>query len=109
MTLRRRAVAVLLSALLGIVQAHTGARARTYTVTVENMMFTPAVLSVRRGDRIVWVNKDLFPHTITADSKAFDSGGLVPDASWTYSAVAPGEYAYSCVYHPSMKGRIIVR
>ena len=46
---------------------------------------------VRRADRIVWVNKDLFPHTVTSDTKAFDSHDIPPSASWTYRADRPGD------------------
>jgi len=81
----------------------------THVVNVENMQFNPASLTVRRGDRIVWVNKDLFPHTVTADTKAFDSHDIPPSASWTYRADKAGEYAYSCAYHPTMKAKITVR
>jgi plastocyanin len=82
---------------------------KTYTVTVENLVFNPPSLTVRRADRIVWVNKDLFPHTVTAASKAFDSRSIAANASWTYVADKPGEYAYSCTFHPTMKGKLIVR
>lgn len=82
---------------------------RTYTVTIENMQFTPKNLTVQRRDRVVWVNKDLFPHTATADAKAFDSHEIPASGSWTYVAGKPGEYAYGCSLHPTMKGKLIVR
>jgi plastocyanin len=80
----------------------------SHTVTIENMQFNPSQLTVRRGDRIVWVNKDLFPHTATSD-KVFDSGSIAVDASWSYVADKTGVYAYSCTFHPTMKGRITVQ
>jgi plastocyanin len=80
-----------------------------HTVTIENMQFTPAHLSVHRGDRIVWVNKDLFPHTVTAAGKVFDSGSIDAGSSWTYRAAAAGEYAYSCTLHPTMKATLTVQ
>jgi len=40
------------------------------------MQFNPAELTVHRGDRVVWVSKDLFPHTATAKDKTFDSGTI---------------------------------
>lgn len=64
---------------------------------------------MHRGDRIVWTNKDPFPHTVTADTKLFDSHSIAPGASWSYVAKRPGEYAYSCTLHPTMKGKIIVK
>ena len=80
----------------------------THTVTIENMQFQPQELTVHRGDRIVWVNKDLFPHTVTAP-KIFDSGSIASNASWSYSATRSGQYAYGCTYHPTMKGTLKVQ
>ncbi len=85
------------------------ARGATHTVIIENMQFSPAQLHVHRGERIVWVNKDLFPHTVTAASQAFDSGSIAANASWTYVASRAGEYPYGCTFHPSMKGMIEVQ
>ena len=82
---------------------------KTYVVTIENMRFSPDALTVQRGDRVVWVNKDLFPHTATALTKAFDSRSIEPNASWTYVARKPGQYAYVCTLHPTMKARFTVR
>ncbi|GAC1460957.1 MAG: cupredoxin family copper-binding protein [Steroidobacteraceae bacterium] len=82
---------------------------RTYTVTIENMEFTPRTLAVRRHDHVVWVNKDLFPHTVTAQAKTFDSHEIVASGSWTYVAGKAGEYAYRCSLHPTMKGTLTVR
>jgi plastocyanin len=81
----------------------------TYTVTIEGVQFHPEVLAVHRGDRIVWTNKDPFPHTVTAAAKVFDSRALAPEASFTYLASKPGEYAYGCKLHPTMKGKILVQ
>lgn len=85
------------------------ARATAVSVTIENMQFVPATLSVHRGDRIVWVNKDLFPHTVTATNKAFDSGSIAPGGAWTYLADKSGQYSYGCVYHPTMKAALKVQ
>ena len=80
-----------------------------HTVVIENMQYTPAELHVHRGERIVWVNKDLFPHTVTAVSHAFDSGSIAANSSWTYVASKTGEYAYGCTFHPTMKAIIKVQ
>lgn len=73
------------------------------------MQFDPAELTVKRGTRVVWINKDLFAHTATATAKSFDSGNIEVDASWSYVASEPGDYAYVCTLHPTMKGRLIVQ
>jgi len=73
------------------------------------MQFTPATLTVSKGERVVWVNKDLFPHTATADDKTFDSKEIAANASWTYVAAKAGEYPYGCTLHPTMKSKLIVK
>lgn len=97
--------------LLGIsgASSQSASGARIHSVTIENMQFSPAVLSVHRGDRIVWVNKDLFPHTATATNQAFDSGSIAAGASWTYVANKAGEYPYGCTLHPTMKASLTVQ
>lgn len=85
------------------------AKGAVHTVAIENMQFNPPELRVQRGERIVWVNKDLFPHTVTAASHAFDSGSIAAGASWTYVAGKGGEYAYGCSFHPTMKGLLKVQ
>jgi plastocyanin len=82
---------------------------RTYVVVIEQMRFNPPALTVRRGDRVVWVNKDLFPHTASANSKTFDSSGIAPNASWSYVAGRAGNYPYMCSLHPSMHGTLTVQ
>lgn len=72
------------------------------------MQFEPAELVVKRGSRVVWVNKDLFPHTATAIDEAFDSASIAAGASWTYKASQSGTYAYVCALHPTMKGKLVV-
>jgi plastocyanin len=81
----------------------------THTVVIENLQYSPAELHVQRGERIVWVNKDLFPHTVTAASHVFDSGSIAANSSWTYVASKAGEYAYGCTFHPTMKGILKVQ
>jgi plastocyanin len=73
------------------------------------MRFGEGTLTVHKGDRVTWVNKDLFPHTVTADDGTFDSGSIAAEASWTYTANKTGEYAYTCTFHPTMKARLIVK
>ena len=81
---------------------------KDHTVTIEGMQFNPQELIVHQGDRIVWVNKDLFPHTATA-AKVFDSGSIAANGSWSYVATKSGEYAYGCTFHPTMKAKLTVQ
>ena len=107
----RIATAVLFAACLCMVSgAGTAqpAKSAVHTVTIEAMKYSPERLTVHAGDTVVWINKDLFPHTVTDVSKRFDSHEIKPNASWRYVAKAHGQYAYVCTLHPSMKGALVV-
>ncbi|WP_439385708.1 cupredoxin domain-containing protein [Ideonella sp. YS5] len=79
----------------------------TRTITIESMQFSPAMLVLKPGDEVVWVNKDLVPHTATAP-KVFDSAALPPGKSWRTKAPGPGRYEYVCTLHPTMKAVLVV-
>lgn len=104
-----RQTLVVLAGFVLLASSAGAAIAKTHTVIIEGMRFRPAVLVIARGDRITWVNKDLVPHTATAKNGAFNSGNIAPGASWTFIARQAGTFAYSCSYHPTMKGRITIR
>lgn len=94
-----------LAALLAALPSATGAE--TLTVAIEGMKFAPAALTVRRGDTIVWENRDLVPHTATARG-AFDSGPIAAGKSWRLVAAKPGRYEVVCTLHPTMKSTLVV-
>src|SRR5215212_5855168 len=81
----------------------------THTVSIEGMQFQPAKLTVKPGDSIVWVNKDLFPHTVTAKAGVFDSRQIEPGKSWTYRSVKKGVFTYVCSLHPTMQAQLQVK
>ena len=79
----------------------------THRVVIDGLKSEPEMLTVRRGDTIVWTNKDPFPHTVTSPGK-FDSHDIAADGSWKYVARTTGDYAYICTLHPNMKGTLRV-
>jgi plastocyanin len=88
--------------------ATAGKPATTHAISIEAMQFGPASLTIRRGERIRWTNKDPFPHTVTAQGGTFDSGEIQPDKSWTFTARKAGQFPYVCKLHPTMQGTLIV-
>ncbi len=80
----------------------------THTVTIEGMSFQPAMLIVKAGDSVLWVNKDPFPHTATSEAGGFDSGAIPPDQSWTYTPETKGDFPYVCTLHLTMKAMLRV-
>ena len=83
------------------------ALAATHTVVIDGLKYEPETLTAKRGDTIVWVNKDPFPHTVTAEG-AFDSHEIAAGKAWRYTARKPGQYPYVCTLHPTMKGTLKV-
>jgi len=79
-----------------------------HTATIEAVQFQPATIEVKRGDSIVWINKDPFPHSVTSASGRFDSKQIQPGESWTYKAQQPGNVPYVCTLHPTMKAALHV-
>ena len=82
---------------------------KSHTVTIEGMKFQPEVLTVAAGVTITWVNKDLVAHTATAADGTFDSKLIAPDKSWKLTVRKPGDFRYTCTYHPTMKGMLKVK
>lgn len=92
-----------------IARAGTDRPAITHTVVIENMKFTPANLHIRLGDKVIFKNVDLVPHTATAkDTKRFDSGILLENQTWEYQPKATGTIPYHCIFHPLMEGALKV-
>lgn len=52
--------------------APAAAAPHTYVVVIEKMKFGAVPPQLRKGDRILWVNRDMFRHTATAANKSFD-------------------------------------
>jgi plastocyanin len=77
-------------------------------VTIDGARFSPADLTVKAGETIVWVNKDLLAHTATAKGSAFDSKVIQPGESWRFVAKTAGTFPYICSFHP-MSGTLTVR
>lgn len=80
----------------------------THIVEIKGFKFSPAILTVKSGDRIVWKNLDVTPHIATDEAGAWNSGNLNNGDAWSLIAGAPGESSYICAYHPAMQGKIIV-
>jgi plastocyanin len=61
------------------------------------------------GDRVVWLNRDLVPHTASARDGSFESGRSKDEAPLLPWIDAAGAIDYVCAYHPAMQGRLEVQ
>jgi plastocyanin len=78
-------------------------------IVIKDFHFTPEKLTVKSGEKIVWINRDEEPHTVVSVEKQFKkSAALDTDEEFTITAGAPGTYTYFCSVHPKMTGTIIV-
>jgi len=77
-------------------------------VTISQMQFSPARVTVKKGATVTWKQRDGMPHTVTASNGSFGSQTLNGGASYSRTFDEPGEYSYYCSLHPSMRGEIVV-
>jgi plastocyanin len=78
------------------------------SVTIQNMAFSPATLTIKVGDGVTWTNQDSIGHSATADDNSFDTGIIDQGQSGSTTFSKAGTYNYHCSVHPSMHGTIIV-
>lgn len=88
----------------------TAARAQTtHTVTIKNMAFSPANLTISAGDTVTWVNEDRPRHSAWEDSgNAFDTGLLANGDSASLTFNGAGSFSYRCRPHGNMRGTITI-
>jgi plastocyanin len=69
MNRRIRLVVVALAGGVGLWFAASGVAAgppAKHTVTIEATSYKPETITVKKGESVTWINKDPFPHTVTA-------------------------------------------
>ena len=77
----------------------------THTVEIVQMKFKPAEITVKPGDKITFINRDMVVHNVTeASGKSWKSPDLETGKSW--SMLATKSASYYCSFHPVMKGKI---
>jgi len=81
----------------------------TTTVSIEDMAFSPATITVKKGDTVTWTNKDSVSHTVDGDTQGtMESDTLAAGDTYQYTFDQAGTFAYHCDFHSSMKGKVIV-
>ena len=111
-TLTRRAFGKTVAATFGVTlianNALADGHAKKHTVAIKGFKFSPATLTIKVGDSVVFTNEDGAPHTATADNGAFDTGRLGKGESKSVKFTEAGNFTYFCGVHPAMKAEIIV-
>jgi plastocyanin len=77
-----------------------------HTVEIKQMKFNPEVIRVHKGDKVVWINKDIVEHDVTElNSNAWASSKMAVGSSW--SMIVTKSEAYYCNLHVVMRGKIV--
>ena len=84
--------------------------AQTREISVVNFSFDPSMLTINKGDTIVWTNNDSVPHQVVGDSlKTLDGPVMSKGQTYSFTFNTAGNFSYHCAIHPMMKGNIIVK
>jgi plastocyanin len=95
------------AAALLFAQPLSAAAPRTAVVVVDKMHFGAIPSALRVGDMIVWDNRDIFRHSATAKNGSFDVD-LPAKSKARMVLKTAGTFAFTCKYHPGMRGTLIV-
>lgn len=103
-----RVVALALLAIGLVAVPASPSTAADTTVTVADMRFSPATVTVALGDSVVWSFQDSVAHTSTSNQGFWNSGPKSSGESFSRSFVSAGTFAYRCSIHPMMHGSVKV-
>jgi plastocyanin len=82
----------------------------TRTVEIQGFRFKPANITIKRGTRVRWINRDRAAHTATSNNvRSFDSGRLRQGQRYSHTFNIAGRKAYHCKIHPHMRGSVVVK
>jgi amicyanin len=78
-------------------------------VSIADMAFSPANITVKKGTTVTWTNNDSVGHNVIADSgKGPNSQILQKGQTYSFTYDTAGTFSYHCGVHPSMKGTVTV-
>jgi plastocyanin/uncharacterized membrane protein YozB (DUF420 family) len=80
------------------------AGAQAATVILKDFVYSPRVLTVKKGTTVTFRNLDKVKHTVTSDSGFFDSGDMDTGQSFTHTFDQVGTFPYYCVFHGDKGG-----
>jgi plastocyanin len=78
-------------------------RPAEHVIVLQGMRFGTLPANLKAGDTILWVNRDVVPHTATARDRSFDVT-LQPRQSARVTVRRAGNIAFYCRFHPAMQG-----
>jgi plastocyanin len=104
----RRALGAGIGGVIAVIAMRAQSADSGSQVTIDNFTFTPALLPVKVGTMVTWVNHDDIPHSILCQSLNVHSHALDTDQSFSYTFATAGTFDYVCGIHPHMHGQVVV-
>lgn len=86
-------------------------RSGEVTLEIKDFAFQPKNITVQKGTKVTWTNRDEVQHDITpvtAKAGAPRSELLAQSETYSHTFNTAGEFSYICSPHPHMKGKVIV-
>lgn len=99
--------AALSAAILALPASSNQGPGAAHAVLIEGFVYRPGALPVQVGDTVTWTNRDIVPHTVTAEDGSWDSGEIASGETWTMTITAETAGSYLCVYHPTMRAALV--
>lgn len=106
-TVRRALLGVIAYAMVSGATASAVAPA-TKQITIAGMSYSAPQISVKTGETVEWINKDVVDHTATEKKASLWNVSIAPGKSLKVVMKTPGTFDYYCRYHPNMVARVVV-
>ncbi|MES2315705.1 MAG: plastocyanin/azurin family copper-binding protein [Patescibacteria group bacterium] len=94
----------------GVITPSPAAPALAYhPISITGYAFSPATITIKKGDTLTWTNMDHSGHSILGDNNVGPiSGTLNFQDTYSYTFSTVGTFKYHCGFHSTMKGTVIV-
>ncbi len=82
-------------------------------VEIDKLKYQTPELTVKAGDTVTWVNKEVMPHNVafkagTAEEGELKGAMMTKGQAFSVTFNEAGTYDYHCTPHPFMRGKVIV-
>jgi plastocyanin len=79
------------------------------TVEIKGMKFVPDTITVKKGTKLIFINRDIVAHCVTqvGSSQPWTSHSIAAGDDWMLTADSTADYY--CAIHKVMTGKIIVK
>ncbi len=79
-----------------------------HTVEIKDFDYHPKSLTIRLGDTVTWINRDIAPHTATATDKSWDTDTIKRNDTFKINVTHDHSGEYFCRHHPAMTAELIL-